>query len=211
MGQARLLAKGGEEGKPVRAPLALGASFQPEVLAELKGDAAPVLSLISGRPDVLAFERGRLWGRAPGLAPVLIATSDGVVIDFYHVWVARATRLALRRSDEAGKDLGEMLAGFDFVVGESVYLTPRVYYEAQELTGDVDAEWSVAPPLVEFLRRGVPGDRRLLARRAGEAKLRVAVAGVELELPIRVLEPSEKLANASRQALPPNSSLGRAE
>lgn len=187
VGQATLIKREGEQHKPVSAPLALGASLRPNIKLDTHGDAAPTLALISGRPEIIAVDAGRLWARAPGLAPLLIATPDGVVIDFYHLSVERAQRVALQRVDETGKDLGEIQEGIDFVVGESLYLVPRVYADAQQLTGDVSADWTLSSPIADVLRCGFPAQRRLIARAPGEATLRVGVTGVAFELPIRVV------------------------
>lgn len=187
MGQAKVVTGNGGGKKSLNAPLALGASVHPEVSVDARGDAASPLRLTSARPEVIAFERGRLCAKAPGIAPILISTPDGVVVDFYHLAVLRATRVALHRTDDVGNDLGELQEGVDLLVGESVYLTPLIYADAQELTGDVVAEWSAVPPIVDVLRRGVPSTRRLLARSVGEANLSVVVAGIDLKVPVRVL------------------------
>ena len=187
MGQATLVAKSGDQPKPMNAPLAVGASVRPEVRTELKGATVPLL-LVSTRPEVISSERGRLVARAPGVAAILVTTQEGVVIDFYHLWAAQATRVALHRTDEQGKDLGEVLDGLDLLVGESVYLTPKAYFNSQELDGTVPAEWSTTPAIVDFLRQGVGTDRRLLARTPGDTTLHVVVSGIELKVPIRVLQ-----------------------
>jgi hypothetical protein len=200
--QAAVVAHDGNETKPLGAPLAVGASIQPEVSFDTQTGAAQVLSLVSGRADVIAYERGRLWAKAPGVAPILVLTPERVVVDFYHLATAQATRLALHRIDDEGKDLGEVQEGIDLLVGDSLYLSPRIYAEAQPLLGDVSAEWSSVPPIVDVLRRGIPSTRRLVARRAGEAKLSVSLGGTRLELPVRVFEAPSSQRGVSAGAKP---------
>ena len=202
MRQAAVVAHDGTETKPLGAPLGVGASILPEVSFGTQTGAAQVLSLVSGSAHVIAYERGRLWAKAPGVAPILVLTPEGVVVDFYHLATARATRIVLHRSDDEGKDLGEVQEGVDLLVGESLYLSPRLYADAQQLMGDVGADWSSVPPIVDVLRRGIPSTRRLVARSAGYAKLSVSLAGTRLELPVRVLEAPTSQRGVSAGAKP---------
>jgi hypothetical protein len=187
LGQATVSAKSGEQAKPIDAPLAVGASVRPEVRMELKGATVPLL-LVSARPEVIGTDEGRLVAHAPGVAAILVTTREGVVIDLYHLSAERATRVALYRTDEQGKDWGEVLDGLDLLVGDSVYLTPKAYFNSQELGGSVRGEWSATAPIVDLLRQGVGSNRRLVGRSPGDATLRVLVSGIELKVPIRVLE-----------------------
>lgn len=202
MRQAAVVAHDGTETKPLGAPLAVGASIEPEVSFDAQTGATPRLSLVSGRADVIAYERDRLWAKAPGVAPILVLTPEGVVVDFYHLATARATRIALHRINGEGKDLGEVQEGIDLLMCESLYLSPRIYAGAQQLMGEVSAEWSSVPPIVDVLRRGIPSTRRLVARSAGEAKLSVSLAGTRLELPVRVFEAPGSQRGVSAGAKP---------
>ncbi len=48
--------------------------------------------------------------------------------------------------------------------------------------------WSATAPMIDILRQGVGSSRRLVARSPGNASLVVVVSGMELKVPIRVLE-----------------------
>src|SRR5688572_24677942 len=72
------------------APLAAGARLRPDVRIDVDGSVMPVVALSSSREDVLAVEEGTLVAKQPGMAAVLIASADGTIIDFQHLWVARS-------------------------------------------------------------------------------------------------------------------------
>src|SRR3954464_8921294 len=74
--------------KPPLAPLAIGTRFHPDVSAKISGSATPNLVLYSADPSVLAVEDGALVAKQRGASAVLIATEDGAVVDFQHLWVA---------------------------------------------------------------------------------------------------------------------------
>ncbi len=155
---------------------------------DLKGSASPTLVLQSVRSDIAETKDGRINAIAPGVTAILVTSKEGTVLDFYHLWVEQATRVALHQLDENARDLGEILAGMDLLVGESVYLTPKVYYDAQELAGIVRGKWKVEPAIAMILRQGVADRRRIVGTKPGDAKLTIDLAGISLSLPIRVLE-----------------------
>jgi len=96
MGQGAMHSEGSDDAKELNAPLAVGGTIQPEVEISMQGTAAPTLVLVSGRPEVVAAEQGRLIGRAPGVSAILVTTKEGVVLDFYHLWVEEASRATLQ-------------------------------------------------------------------------------------------------------------------
>jgi hypothetical protein len=187
MGQGQMTAKNADDAKELNAPLAVGASIQPDVQMDLKGTAAPSLVLVSARPSVVAADGGRLTGRAPGVSAILVTTKDGQVLDFYHLWVEQASRATLHRLYVDGRDMGEVREGMDLMVGESAVLTPKIYYGAQELAGTVEGQWSVEPALANVLRDGVGERRRLVATEPGSAKLTVKIANVSMTVPLTIL------------------------
>ena len=190
MGQGTMAAKQADDAKLLDAPLAVGGSIQPDVRMDLQGTATPTLVLVSARPGVVAADGGRLTGRAPGVSAILVTTKQGEVLDFYHLWVEKASRATLHRLYADGHDMGEVREGMDLVVGESAVLQPKVYYGAQELAGTVDGTWRVEPPVLAVLRDGVGERRRLVALTAGSATLEVKIANVLVKLPIRVVPPA---------------------
>lgn len=203
MGQGAMSTSNADDAKELNAPLAVGAAIQPDINLSLKGTAMPTLLLTSGRPDVVADEGGQLIGRAPGISAILVTTKEGVVLDFYHLWVEQASRATLHRSYADGRDMGELREGLDLMVGEATVLTPKVFYEAQELAGTLDGEWRVEPDIAAVLREGVGQRRRLVARTPGEATLTVKLANVVVTVPIRVLSAADPPVAATPPAGPP--------
>lgn len=187
MGQGAMTARNADDAKALDAPLAVGASIQPDVQMDLQGTASPALVLVSARPAVVTADGGRLTGRAPGVSAILVTMKDGEVLDFYHLWVERATRATLHRLYDDGRDMGEVRDRMDLVVGESALLTPKVYYGAQQLAGTIDGQWSVEPPIARVLDEGVASRRRLLATKPGKATLSVKLANVTVTMPLGVL------------------------
>ncbi|MEZ4228760.1 MAG: hypothetical protein R3B89_06330 [Polyangiaceae bacterium] len=186
MGQSQFAERHADGAHGLNAPLAQGASLEPEVNLQLPGSAAPTLELLSARGDVAQVQDGRIVGTGPGVTAILVTDKAGTVLDFYHLWVEKPTRASLHRV-ETGKDLGEVEGGIDLLVGESVEVEPKVYYETQELAGRISAEWNVEPAIATPMRIGAHGGRRLLATTPGEAQLQVKLGAIELTLPLRVL------------------------
>lgn len=187
MQQGSMTSENAKDAQVVNAPLAVGGTIQPTINMELRGTAAPTLVLVSGRPSIASTENGRIKGEAPGVAAILVTTKEGTVLDFYHLWVEAASRATLHRLDDEGENLGEVMEGIDMLVGESIYLKPKVYYQAQELAGVVPGQWSVDPPIATVMREGMADRRRILARRPGSAMLTVRVANVKVAVPIEVV------------------------
>jgi hypothetical protein len=140
---------------PLEAPLAVSATYRPELKLELKDIGTPALFLDSGQPSVVAIEAESPKGVAPGLAPILIKTREGIVLDFFHVWVEQPTRLAVHRFTPTGADSGEVTARLDVTVGESVTLAPRIYSGSQRLAGSTTTEWDVERTSTSCCRSGV--------------------------------------------------------
>lgn len=108
------------------------------------------------------------------MSATLVTTKEGQVLDFYHLWLERASRATLHRLYDDGRDMGEVRREMDLMLGESVVLTPRVYYRAQELAGMSDGQWSVDPPVASVLGQGIAERRRLVGTAPGKAILTVA-------------------------------------
>jgi hypothetical protein len=169
--------------RPV-APLAIGSTFHPDVSAEISGSAVPNLLLTSADPSVLAVEGGALVAKAPGASAVIIATEDGTVVDFQHLWVAPVTAVTLARRD------GDRIGGaIGLAVGEDVTLVPALWNHAQRLSGDPDATWTTsADGVVSVLRDGSSDRRRLRARAPGNVTITVALGGVSTSVAVEVVQ-----------------------
>ena len=81
--------------KTFDAPIAVGASVEPEVRLDLQGSGAAAAHFAAVGDEVLSAERGLLRGKKPGVAAVLLRTDTGTVLDFFHVWVKSPTHLKL--------------------------------------------------------------------------------------------------------------------
>lgn len=191
MQQGTMTAAQADDAKQVNAPLAVGGTIQPAIDMDMQGTAAPTLALLSSRPEVASTDAGRIVAHAPGVTAILVTTKEGTVLDFYHLWVEAASRATLHRIEENGKDIGEVIEGVDMLVGESIRLQPKVYYQAQELAGVVPGTWDVEPPIADVLREGMVDRRRIVARRPGRAMLTVQVANAKVVIPMQVIASSE--------------------
>jgi hypothetical protein len=173
------------------APLAVGASLRPTISAQLRGSGAPSLHLLSASPGVMQADGRSITGMRPGIAALMMAMDDGTVIDFVHVWIKPANRLELHQMGVDGSDRGVIDGRMELVVGESLWLRPEGYADAQRLMGDADAEWKVEPPIAQVMRDGSISRRRLLARAAGEAHVHVETLGQATELDLVVHDEAE--------------------
>jgi hypothetical protein len=188
LGQSRTLEGHGRAADPLSAPLAVGASFMPEVVIETRGSAAPPLELLSVRPEVVTASGRTLFAKSPGVAAVLFREPNGVVMDLLHVWVASPTHLAVHRLGGGGEELGEVRDAIDLVIGDVIVLSPRAYAGTQRLAGTGESSWSIEPAsLAAILRDGATERRRLLARAPGEGMLSVRTLGRDAKLRISVI------------------------
>jgi len=171
------------------APLAVGARLRPDVHIDIAGSITPVVALQSSREDVIAVDNGELVAKKPGLAAVLIGTSDGTVIDFQHVWVAAPTAIVVERKSPDGDGIEEVSAPIELVSGEQVMLTSSLLAGSQRLAGDGDLDWKVEgdSAAIAVLTDGVPGRRRVVARKAGRAHIEVAALGVSTGIDVEVV------------------------
>jgi hypothetical protein len=168
-----------------------------------KGSAAPALRLVSTRPDVVEAANGQLVGKSKGVAAVLVQSEDGTVLDFLHVWVSPPTRIELHGRGADGSNLGALGDSVELLAGESLYVQPHAYVDAQEMLGEADGSWTVDPPLAEVLHTGKPGARRLLAKMPGEATIKVATLGLEATVRLVVHETPVARVKLDPSSLPP--------
>ncbi|MCB9558818.1 MAG: hypothetical protein H6709_00905 [Kofleriaceae bacterium] len=174
------------------APLAVGSRLRPDVQVDVAGSVMPVIALASSRPEVVDVVDGAMIARAPGMAAVVIATPDGTVIDFQHLWVADADRLVVERPSPLGGGAEEIVGPLELVAGESVLLSSTLLGGAQRLAGDGGATWTATAcdgcgEVVALLQDGVAGRRRVVARAPGTARVTVTASGVTATVDVAVV------------------------
>jgi hypothetical protein len=165
------------------APLAVGARFYPEVSTQVEGTSTPSLRLDSAAPDIVAVDGGALVAKKPGASAVLIATDDGSVVDFVHIWVAPITTITVARRD------GERIAGpIALAVGEDITLEPALWGGAQRLSGAADVTWTASTAgSLAILRDGSPDRRRIKARTPGKTTVTVALGDTKTTFDVEVV------------------------
>jgi len=168
------------------APLAVGARLRPTVSVDVAGSVMPIVALSSTREDVVAIEDGALVAKTPGMSSVLIATADGTVIDFQHVWVAAPTAIVIEQ--ERADDREELVGPLELVAGDQVMLSAALFGGAQRLTGEGALDWTVeGDGAIALLRDGATGRRRLVARKPGAAQVTVATLGLHTRFDVEVV------------------------
>src|SRR5689334_5279158 len=68
-------------------PVAMGASVTLAVSLDLNGGGSPPITLVSGDEGVFTVSGQTLTGVGPGVASLLFAAEQSVVLDFTSVWV----------------------------------------------------------------------------------------------------------------------------
>lgn len=173
------------------APVAVGARLRPDVSVDVAGTVMPTVALATSRPDILAIDDGILVGVEPGMSAVLIATTDGTVIDFQHVWVAAPTAIVVERPAPTGLTIEEVTGSMQLVTGEQLVLSSALVGGAQRLAGDGDMRWEVesagGSEVVSLLRDGTSGRRRIVARGPGTARVTVATLGLTTTVDVEVV------------------------
>jgi hypothetical protein len=188
LNQSRLAEPRSSGSEPLNAPIAVGATLEPEIQVDTQGSAAPTLHLESARPEVIAIEGGLLRAKTPGVAAILYSTDDGSVIDFLHIWVAAPNRMTFSRLAPTGGDLGEITEPVELLVGDQLTVSPKLYTGSQRLSGHYDVRWHIDPPLVRVLRDGTSERRRLVAERPGTAILIAESANISAKLELSVID-----------------------
>jgi hypothetical protein len=170
------------------APLAEGATLALDVSAILSGSSATDLHFESGAPEVIAIDGERLIGKAAGVAPIMFVNGEGIVLDFVHLFVAQPTSIALHRLTDDGEDVAELTERIQLLAGESMGVSASLRLRKQTLSGEATIRWELDPAVAVLLEDGVEGHRRILARAPGVTTLKAHALGLEVSLPIEVLQ-----------------------
>lgn len=122
--------------QPLNAPLAQGAFMDLDVSIQLNTASTPPPTLLrAGDQDVLRTDGRRVLGVGPGLSALLVQTPDGVVVDFFHIWVGAVSNLQVTAADAQGTALPPAQMGVTLHVGEEVTLTVTPFANSQQLLG----------------------------------------------------------------------------
>ncbi len=196
LGQAKVssaCAEGDEACKPngLEGPLAAGATAEPMVSFSMRGSGAPSWELESADPSVLLTEDGRITGVKDGLTSLMVTGEDGMVFDFFHVWVKTPTQIELTGIAPGATGATVLGDRIELLPGESVRFVTSLKGKGQPLVGDAPQTWTLSgatPPAV-LLDEGAPHKRRLVAISPGETKLSIESLGLTRELTVVVSDP----------------------
>ena len=168
-------------------PLAVGAAARINVALAFQGAATPPTRLVSSHPDILTVDGDSVRGAADGRVTLLVMLGDkDAVVDFMHVWVTAADRLALSVFTSDGRELGEVVTGAELLPGEDLVLAARLYAQGQKLLGDTQAAFATDSDVVTLLREPTSGRTRMVARRPGQATITVTAGGLTTTLAVEV-------------------------
>jgi hypothetical protein len=166
-------------------PIAVGAVVRPEIRYSLRGAGAPAMHYEVADESVLAAGDGVVRGKGAGLTSLLLVSDDGVVLDFFHLWVKEATSVSLGQIT-ANDKLVELSGRVDLMKGETLRLAATLLGEGQELGGEAEDSWKMEGRAARVLEEGRPGRRRIVAVEAGKSVLEVRILDRIAKLEIHV-------------------------
>lgn len=193
LGQAALVDDKGHESarQGFDRPLAVGATVRPEIDYKLRGAGAPSMHYEAADEAVIAADNGVLRGTRAGLTSLLLVSDDGMVLDFFHLWVKEPTTLALRQVFADDK-AAELSGRVELLPGEALHLSATLRGEGQDLGGTATDTWKVDGGAVAVLEEGRAGRRRVIALQPGRATLEVRMLDRIATLTIEVSDKKEK-------------------
>jgi hypothetical protein len=171
-------------------PIAVGAAVRPEIRYSLRGAGAPAMHYEVADESVLAAENGTIRGKAAGLTSLLLVSDDGVVLDFFHLWVKEPTSLSLGQITTDAK-LVELGGRVDLMRGETLRLSATLRGEGQDLGGEAEDRWKMEGRAAQILEEGRSGRRRIVAVEPGKSLLEVRILDQIAKLEIHVIDAKE--------------------
>lgn len=198
LGQAKVTSTcedGDEACKPtgLDGPLAAGATATPMISFSMRGSGAPSWQLESADPSVISTSEGRITGVEDGLTSLMVTSDDGVVFDFFHVWVKTATQIELTGVTPGASGATVLGDRIELLPGEILHLSTSLRGNGQPLVGDAPQSWKLTSSKDErpaaLLDEGSPHKRRLVAVSPGETKLVVESLSLTRELTVVVSDP----------------------
>lgn len=171
-------------------PIAVGAAVRPEIRYSLRGAGAPAMHYEVADESVLAADDGTVRGKAPGLTSLLLVSDDGVVLDFFHLWVKEPTSVSLGQV-MADDKLVELGGRIDLMRGETLHLAATLRGEGQDLGGEAEDRWKMEGKAAQILEEGRSGRRRIVAVEPGKSSLEVRILDRIAKLEIQVVDAKE--------------------
>ncbi|MBL8744397.1 MAG: hypothetical protein JNK04_24990 [Myxococcales bacterium] len=200
IGQAAVVDDKGESG--VRSsfdrPIAVGAVVRPEIRYSLRGAGAPAMHYEVADESVLSAKDGVIRGKGAGLTSLLLVTDDGVVLDFFHLWVKEPTSVSLGQLTSDDKVI-ELDGRVDLMRGETLRLSASLRGEGQDLGGEAEQRWKMEGKAAQILEEGRAGRRRIVAVEPGKALLEVRVLDRIAKLEIEVHPPIDGAARSVKE------------
>jgi hypothetical protein len=173
------------------APLAVGATFRPNVDLNIPGAGGSVFHFVAAQPDIIEVRGHSLKAKAEGITAVIMSTG-GTVVDFMHLSTKAVSEIRLDKLGADASMLGRVQGRVGLVEGEVLYLQPAAFGDGQRLAGRAEARWTASSGAVQILRDGSPHRRRLIATAPGSATVTVSLLGKQTTLRIDVVKGVER-------------------
>jgi hypothetical protein len=169
------------------APLALNATTELSIASRLAGSSGPPLSLQSANAAVLQVAGPSVQAVGVGLAGLLFVGPKGQVLDFIHVWVAAAQELRIQRYSRSGLLLGRVHDTVTLLKGDELLISVEPYAAGQPLLGQFELKRSVDGDAVRVVPDAISAWYRIVALKAGQAKIELEALGLKQCWSIEVL------------------------
>lgn len=173
------------QGGGIDRPLAVGAVLPLDVSSAVPGSVALGIELAVADPSVLKVSGHELTGLAEGRSALVAVTDGDMALDFTHVWVVRASRIAIRRRLDPDEQTIE--APIQLLVGDELTLDVAAYAQGARLAGRLAVDWSTSSEALSLLEDGTIGTRRVVARAPGASEIVATWDEHEARITVEVL------------------------
>ncbi len=175
-------------GQGLDAPIALGGTLEIQIDYQLAGSSGPPTKLVSATPGILQSEGdGRVTAVGEGMSALLFVGPDEAVIDFLHVWVAKADDLRILRYASNGALLGRVSDDVKLLVGDELLVSVETFGKGQALLGNYVLDYQITGSNVAIVPDPVGGWYRIVARTAGAATVTFDALGLKKVWTLEVL------------------------
>jgi hypothetical protein len=168
------------------APIALGATFEPETRSQIGGTSGPPMTLETADANVLAVEGTSLHAVGAGASAVLFVGPDKTVLDFLHVWVQPASELRVIRYATSGTPLGRVQPSFTLLVRDEILVSIEPFANGQPLLGNFKLVRDLQGSSIAIVPDSVSGWYRVVARAPGTTRVVFNALNLSTTLTIEV-------------------------